>query len=296
MISKVFFDITNLCNGKCVYCFTNSNSSKEELTLSNLFTLLEKLKIEGIKNISVGGGEPFISKNIFEFLKKANKLGFIVSITTNGSLLNKSNMSLLKKYKVKMTLSLDSINDETHSQLRKNLPLNEILINLENISSIPELLDNLSIRMTVTKLNIGQIDDIIELCKKIGVKKLKINSINSFGRGKMCKELIPKFEDFRRLILELKNNLSLNSEIDLELPISKYLTLERECTLGKKSLYIDQRGDIYPCAFSENKLKLGNILSNDTLLNDLAFQFNHDNKICKNCLINRYKRSPSNIF
>lgn len=30
MIKKAFWDITYKCNGKCVYCFTDSDSSRDE--------------------------------------------------------------------------------------------------------------------------------------------------------------------------------------------------------------------------------------------------------------------------
>ena len=64
MIDKVFFDITQYCNGECKYCFTNSikipQKYNEELTSEEIVDVLNNLYKVGIKKVSIGGGEPFL--------------------------------------------------------------------------------------------------------------------------------------------------------------------------------------------------------------------------------------------
>ena len=64
MITKVFFDITNFCNSDCLYCFTNSKRiemiSPNEMMYSDIEKLIDNLITLGIKELSIGGGEPFL--------------------------------------------------------------------------------------------------------------------------------------------------------------------------------------------------------------------------------------------
>ena len=102
--------------------------------------------------------------------------------------------------------------------------------------------------------------------------------------------LIPNFNEFLQVLRDIRD-YSQNMGVKVELPIEKYLGKKSDiCTLGKSSIYIDSIGDVYPCAFSERKLVLGNIIK-DTKENikEKIYSFNHNNFICDNCMIHRYE-------
>lgn len=90
MIDKVFFDITKLCNANCVYCFTNSSNSlpliEEELSKDLIRLLVDDLITIGVKELSIGGGEPFL-KDVCDLIKYIDGR-LKVSITTNGTIVN----------------------------------------------------------------------------------------------------------------------------------------------------------------------------------------------------------------
>lgn len=289
MINKVFFDITGTCNASCKYCFTNSSNIKiqEELNENQIIEAFRKIKKSGINKISVGGGEPFL-KDIVKIIN-ANK-DIKISITTNGTILNKEILECLEENKnVSITISLDSLNNEISNKVRKGINTEKVISNILTLVKNKRILDRISIRTTISKHNINDIYEVIDFCKKNNIKKLKVNSTNEFGRAKRNKSIIMPFEQFMEMLDEILiycEKEDMNNVV--ELPIEKYLTTNQECLCGTTSLYINWIGDIFPCAFTEKKLKQGNVKDKnfEEILNKL---FNHNNEVCKQCAINRYK-------
>lgn len=265
MIDKIFFDITKFCNAECKYCFTNAvhyNSviTNEELNIDEIVNFLNELVKNEIYKVSIGGGEPFL-KNLIEIINKtSDKMKF--SITTNGSILNDEFVKLyINNKNIKMTISLDSLDNYKSNMIRKNIDVNKVIENIKKLCEHEEIKERLSIRTTISAINYKDVNDIIKFCEDNKIKNLKINSTNEFGRAKENKELILPFKNFMSLLEELVTYCSQNvKSVNVELPVEKYLKgINRKCLCGTTSLYVNWYGDIYPCAFTEGELKLGNI-------------------------------------
>lgn len=288
-IEKVFLDITNSCNANCLYCFTDSNSIKEkEMTDDEIIFLLNHLYRYGIKEISIGGGEPFL-RNIIGIINKVEQ-NIRFSITTNGTILNKKIIDCLRDKKVKVTISLDTLNPEHLIKIRKGIDIDVVLNNIDKLVKFEEIRKNLSIRSTISVENIRDMRQLIDYCEEKGIHKLKVNSINAFGRGRECLELIPNFGDFLQVLKDIRD-YSKNKMVKVELPIEKYLGDKSNiCTLGRYSIYIDSLGNLYPCAFSEGNLRFGNVLKQQkNFIEEKLRLFDYENNICKNCMIHRYE-------
>lgn len=289
MINKVFFDITNRCNAQCKYCFTNSttNNSLESLELpdNRIYTLIDELNGLGIKELSIGGGEPFL-RDIPKIVKYAkNKIN--LSVTTNGTILTDEIIDCLKQSDIKITISLDSINSEISKSVRTGIDVDKVVNNIKRLIQIKEIYPKLSIRTTVSKYNINCLNEFLDFCTKNNIVKWKINAVNEFGRAKNS-DLVPDFSQFMIKLDEIIDKMK-DSKTQVILPIEKYLGKEnRNCTLGNNSIYIDSFGNVYPCAFSEGNLCWGNI-KNRNLAEVILDNFTHKDVICKNCIINRYK-------
>ncbi len=296
MIDKVFFDITKFCNAECKYCFTNAvhyNDTivNKELNIDEIVKFLNELIKKGIYKVSIGGGEPFF-KNLEEIIERtSNQMKF--SITTNGSIINDRFIKLfLNNKNIKITISLDSLNNERANMIRKNIDVNKVVGNIKKLCEYEDLRERLSIRTTVSTINYRDIYDIINFCENNKIKNLKINSTNEFGRAKENKELIVPFKEFmvflEKLVVYCNENIK---EVNVELPVEKYLKgINRKCLCGTKSLYVNWYGNIYPCAFTEGELQLGNIKNKkiDEILEEIS-KFTHSNSFCNKCPINRYK-------
>lgn len=296
MIDKIFFDITKFCNAECKYCFTNAvhynnTIANKELNIDEIVDFLNELMKNGIYKVSIGGGEPFL-KNLEEIIERtSNKMKF--SITTNGLILSDKFIKLfLNNKNIKITISLDSIDNEKSNMIRKNIDVNKVVENIKRLCEHEELRERLSIRTTISTINYRDIYDIINFCENNKIKNLKVNSTNEFGRAKENKELIVPFKEFMVLLEKLVVYCNENiKEVNVELPVEKYLKgINRKCLCGTTSLYVNWYGDIYPCAFTDGKLQLGNIRNKkvNEILDEIS-KFTHDNTFCNKCPINRYK-------
>jgi len=65
--------ITNKCNLRCSHCYQDDYTNSSDMSLKELKNIADKLFYALSKwgkkgDISITGGEPFISKNLFPFL------------------------------------------------------------------------------------------------------------------------------------------------------------------------------------------------------------------------------------
>jgi MoaA/NifB/PqqE/SkfB family radical SAM enzyme len=219
---------------------------------------------------------------LVEIIKKtSDKMKF--SITTNGSILNEEFIKLFINNKnIKMTISLDSLDsldNKKSNMIRKNIDVNKVVENIKKLCEYEEIRERLSIRTTISAISYKDVYDIIKFCEDNKIKNSKINSTNEFGRAKENKELILPFKNFMSLLEELVTYCNQNvKSVNVKLPVEKYLKgINRKCLCGTTSLYVNWYGDIYPCAFTDGKLKLGNIREKkvDMILNEIK-NFTHD--------------------
>src|SRR3989338_8725233 len=94
---------------------------------------LEDMAEHGIKSMMFAGeGEPLMHKNINWFVRHANGLGIDVSITTNGSLLDKDKADEILPYLTWLRFSINAGTPETYSKVHKvsEREFNKVLDNL----------------------------------------------------------------------------------------------------------------------------------------------------------------------
>lgn len=84
--SHVTLLVTHRCNCRCPYCDFYRHAD-QEMDTETVLSLLDKLKKMGTFRLSISGGEPLLRPDLPEILHRANKLGFITSLVTNGTLL-----------------------------------------------------------------------------------------------------------------------------------------------------------------------------------------------------------------
>lgn len=130
--------LTEACNYRCQYCYSAwaKTSSNGELhrdqqgivrLLKSLYeffvpnnpanSLAEKLDWKYLR-LSIAGGEPALLKDRLSFvIKTARKIGFRVSLITNGSLLDQASISALAPQLSCLGISVDSSHVVTNKQI-----------------------------------------------------------------------------------------------------------------------------------------------------------------------------------
>lgn len=106
MIDRCYLEITNICNLNCLFC-PKTEREKRRLSIEEFETLTERLRGH-IKFLYLHlMGEPMLHEYLPLFITKAREKGFIPILTTNGTLLDKS-QALLDALPHKVQISLHS--------------------------------------------------------------------------------------------------------------------------------------------------------------------------------------------
>ena len=93
--------VTNNCNLSCKHCLANTTSRGHvfnEFSKNEIIDFVRQLHLQGLSNISITGGEPFLCKNIFIWLEELKRYSIDTKISTNGTLLDKAMVDSLVKY------------------------------------------------------------------------------------------------------------------------------------------------------------------------------------------------------
>ena len=107
MYSRVYIEITNVCNMNCSFCHGHSRK-KKFMTQDEFEQILGKLEGQTKYVYYHLMGEPLLHPQLTVFLKAASEKGFRSVITTNGTLLSQKGEALISSGVHKVSVSLHS--------------------------------------------------------------------------------------------------------------------------------------------------------------------------------------------
>lgn len=116
----LFLNVTSHCNANCVYCEVKSLDHSKDILSERIMQIMNEARDMGIATIYFSGGEPFVMKDIWLLIDHALKLGFKVSVVSNGLLIpsfGREQFDLLKKT-ASIDISLESHIPAEHNRLR----------------------------------------------------------------------------------------------------------------------------------------------------------------------------------
>lgn len=120
MYSRVYVEITNICNMNCSFCHGHSRAPKR-MSADEFAHILSQLNGQTEYIYYHLMGEPLTHPDLPLFLKMAAQRGFKSIITTNGTLLAKRGRELIDAGIHKISISLHSFEDGDESFFEKYL-------------------------------------------------------------------------------------------------------------------------------------------------------------------------------
>ena len=113
--------VTDRCNFRCVYCMPKEVfgsdyrflERKELLTFEEIARLARVFVGLGVQKLRLTGGEPLVRKDLDRLIALLAPLGAELTLTTNASLLAPKAAALAAAGLDRVTVSLDSLDDET---------------------------------------------------------------------------------------------------------------------------------------------------------------------------------------
>ena len=281
----VVWNVTRRCNLLCAHCYTASTDrrARNELTTSEARSVVEDLADFGIPALLFSGGEPLLRDDVFELMSLSASLGVQAVLSSNGTLLTDEVVARLRDAGVtRVGVSLDGM-EATNDRFRgKARAFQEALAGIRRCQ---EAGFRVSLRFTLTRNNLAELDDIFSLAEREGIPRLCIYHLAYAGRGR---RLLPIDLDHRqrreaveRIFRRTLDNHERGEELEVltvdnstdgpylllwaqehrpeQVPeIQRLLARNGGNSAGKGIGCIDERGFVHPDQFWRSKY-LGNV-------------------------------------
>ncbi|MDG2288237.1 MAG: GTP 3',8-cyclase MoaA [Woeseiaceae bacterium] len=126
-ISYLRVSVTDRCDFRCLYCMSENMTflpKKELLTLEELDRICTTFISLGVKKLRITGGEPLVRRDIMTFFQSIGRhleSGDLneLTLTTNGSQLERFADQLYKAGVRRVNISLDTLNEEKFAKITR---------------------------------------------------------------------------------------------------------------------------------------------------------------------------------
>lgn len=173
------FELTPRCNFNCKMCYIHMTPKEMasvgggELSTKQWLYLAEEAIKSGTLNLLLTGGEPLLRDDFEELYTQISKMGFIVSINTNASLMNEKYYKLFSKYPpFAVAATLYGADEATYQSICGNGA--DFTKTLKGLAYLADLPSTLEVRTTFIKDNMDQLDRLREIANRY----TKIYAIN----------------------------------------------------------------------------------------------------------------------
>lgn len=278
---SLLWDITRRCNLNCIHCYNSGSiDSVQELEVeSNYKTIINRAIEVGINHIHLLGGEPLLSRGLWDLLQYAKMCNVLISINTNGTLLTEDLINQLIAMQVyQLTISLDGTNSITNDEIRGVGSFERVIENIKRTTSCIEQSSSsmiVQVATVITRKNLLTIHRLPKLLKEIGVKYLDVLKLYKCGNAtnneaalyvtneeylnSIVKIMIESYRNQIYTQFDCKPKVleTINQRLGFQIDNSN---LEyASCSAGKRFIFMDHKGNIYPCGpyaheFSNTKL------------------------------------------
>ncbi len=287
---NVTWEITLKCNLQCVHCLSSSGAPAEnELTTRECFSLIDQLTALKVFQVNIGGGEPFIRDDFLDILRYSHEKGLVTCVSTNGMLVDdKLAMELSALKMLYLQVSLDGFTAEVNDMVRGKGTYKKIM---QAIECFARHNVDFSINTVLTRYSYPQLDDLRQMAAEYGAE-LRVSRFRPSGRGKDSKDTMGPDKNQLEAFADWLNGHDLvrtgDSFFSLTSENRRRKGLDM-CGAAKMTCCISPTGDVYPCAFMQEKpFLVGNIRHNsfkDMWDNSLVFQQFRNLKVetCVDC-------------
>ncbi len=120
------FEVTPLCNMDCRMCYVRMSRQQQEAirplrTAEEWLALGSEAKKQGLLYLLLTGGEPFSRPDFREILSGLHKMGFVISINSNGTMIDEKVVEWLQETPPsRINMTLYGASDATYERLCRN--------------------------------------------------------------------------------------------------------------------------------------------------------------------------------
>jgi len=289
---NVFFHILTACNLSCRHCYINQEQHGSNMLSGKTVETWLKLFVEPGKesNVIFLGGEPTMHPDLAHLVKVAKKLGYCVTVDSNGYLFHDFLIRTSPADLDFLSFSLDGPDRETNDRIRGD---GVFATCVTNIGKAVEKGFNVSLIYTVSRKNIDQLYGMIPLLSSLRVKKFFIQVIGLRGRSQVERDadsLQVSREQWLKIVPDAAARIA---EHGIHVTYPKVFLEDNEkfeCAGNvAENFFVFPNGRVYQCPLCEDYPVHSYVIRNDRLeknrglTEDRFFQLD----IAEGCVMNR---------
>jgi len=259
--TEVHFSLTNKCSMNCPGCYVNSGKKgKKEMSLKQIFKVIDKLKEIGVFHVAFGGGEATNHPYLIKIAEYCRKNGIVPNITTNGVGITKEIAKQFRVFK-QIHVSLDGLKEYYDNE--KSNKTFEMIDN--GIKLLRKYNDDVGLNLVISKNNFEIIERVFEYAEKRRLKGILLLRYKPSGRAKkdynQNKLSHEQNLQLYNILLRLHKNFKTRVYIDCSLiPMLSSHNIPTKaleffsvqgCDGGNSLIGITPEGNINACSFCE---------------------------------------------
>jgi len=266
--------LTERCNLRCRHCYQGERSA-DEMPLREIRNVIievsdmvkdwsESYGVIFSPSMNVTGGEPFLRNDLLEILGEIKKQGFKIYLLTNGTLVDKKRARRLADLGVDgVQVSMEGPED-VHDAIRGAGSYSASTAGVEHLVDAGIAV---TLNVTVSNLNTGQVKKIITFGSHAGVKRVGFSRLVPAGRGRallsqmltqaQAKELYEELFSLELKGIDVVTGDPVAAQMNITAREDAGTTAISGCAAGVSGLTIQPNGNVTPCR--RLPLLLGNV-------------------------------------
>lgn len=209
----IAWEITRSCELNCIHCRAAARYGPydNELTSEEIFRTMDNIATFTQPIIILTGGDPMMRKDLFEIARYGTDKGFRMVMSPCGKLMTDESVAKMIESGIKrISISIDGASAESHDNFRRVSGAFADAMN--GIKTAKRNGLEFQINTTITKHNVAELEQILELAIKTGAVAFNPFLLVPTGRGKELaeQEISPEeYEEVLNWVYEKRENLPL---------------------------------------------------------------------------------------
>ncbi len=277
----IFWELTKRCNLNCAHCRAEAEDIdySGEIGIDGVKKIIDDITSKYSPILILTGGEPLFREDIFEIASYAAEKKLRVALATNGTLITDESAKKIKAAGIaRASISIDGSSASSHDGFRGITGSFEKALNGARLLKQNGV--EFQFNMTVTKRNIGEVEDILALALEEGASALHLFMLVPVGCGVEIAETdmisAEKYEEVLHWFYDRSREVNIEFKATcaphyyriirqrakdegrtLSFETDGMAAMTRGCLAGTGVCFISHRGEVQPCGYLP--LSAGNV-------------------------------------
>lgn len=269
----VFWETTAACNLKCIHCRASAVDfrSPDDLTTGESLALLDSVASFAKPVVVLSGGEPLVREDIFDIASHGTSLGLRMALATNGTLVTPEIARRMVLSGIqRISVSIDGASVLSHDRFRRQEGAFESALTGIEYAKAEKM--PFQINTSITRQNLSEIPDILDLAVRLGAVALHIFLLVPTGCGKEIadEEMITpaQYEEVLNWFYDRSKDSPINLKatcaphyfrimrqraakegIKITPETHGFEAMTKGCLAGTGVCFISHKGVVYPCGY-----------------------------------------------